>query len=106
MEEEKIREKVARQLADWDGNFWDELLEDDEGQVTVSRSCYYSEADQILAIDGIRIECERQELPNKIKYGGNQMSAHYNTGYTDAQQDMLTPKDGKVWVRCLVKEEK
>ena len=33
--------------------------------------------------------------------GGTQISA----GYTQAQQDMLTPKDGEAWVKCKVRGE-
>jgi len=61
--------------------------------------------DQILSLKGIRIEAENQDLPEP------DMDTHIwrdyspDMAYEKAQQDMLTPKDGKVWVKCCKKEE-
>ena len=62
----------------------------------------YELADQILSIKGIEIRADNQDLPEMHK--GAQCMRPDET-YKLAQQDMRTPKDGKVWVKCKVKEE-
>ena len=88
MEEERVREKIARHLwvnmhlasEPW-GKAWDWV-----------RGVYLEYTDQILAIKGIRIEADDQSLPANI-YDDNQ--------YGIAQQDML--KAG--FVKVLPKKE-
>ena len=63
---------------------------------------------QILSLEGIRIECSNQDSPENSEPNppDDREEIIAYQAYNSAQQDMLTPKDGKVWVRCLVKEER
>ena len=96
MEEEKIREQKKDLLSRVRQQTADQIMSVhniDKSPLEI--------ADQILSLDGIRIQCEKQDLPVN-PYNGIRERMSYLKG----TQDMLTPKDGKVWVQCLVKEEK
>ena len=104
MEEEKIREKIAQAIHDTEypnhpWKKWEKL---------VNKARYLKMADAILSLDGIRIECSNQDLPENSEPNppDDREEIIAYQAYNSAQQDMLTPKDGKVWVQCLVKEEK
>ena len=66
-------------------------------------------ATEILSIKGIRLEADNQDKPqNPYAEAADRGDMHAQSrcsGYYCAQDDMLTPKDGKVWVKCKVKEE-
>ena len=60
-------------------------------------------ADRILTSDGIEIRADDQSLPRAI--GHDVILVNEVQAYKQAQQDMLTPKDGYVWIKCLTGEE-
>ena len=60
-------------------------------------------ADRILTIDGIEIRADDQRLPPAI--GHDVILVNEVKAYKQAQQDMITPKDEYVWVKCLKREE-
>lgn len=64
MTEEEIREEIARQLYLLSGF----TLGDSTWEQLGRKEHWYMRADQILAIEGIRIEAENQELPLDIRY--------------------------------------
>ena len=63
----------------------------------------------LLSIKGIRIEADNQDKPqNPYAEAADRGDMHAQSrcsGYYCAQDDMLTPKDGDVWVKCKVKEK-
>jgi len=82
-EYERKREEIAHRLADWDGWDLDELPATEYLATSYepSQETYYGITDQILKL--VRIEAEEGQL------------------------SMPKPdSEGKVWVRCLWKEEK
>jgi hypothetical protein len=87
MTEEQIRRKIEGILFNWI------LAEKPISNISITK--------QILSIKGIRIEAEKQELPEP------NMDIHLwrdyspDEAYEKAQQDML--KEG--WIKCLKKEE-
>ena len=104
-EEEQIRDEIAQKIKVMQVGLTISYLRNEPSTQEQAERIMLEEATktavEILSIKGLRVEAGNQIPPNKIKYGGNQMSAHYNAGYEEAQQDML--KDG--WVKCEVKEE-
>ena len=111
-EEERIREEMAEVI--------DMAMCFGRASVDEVWKSGYKEAKQgyiklILSIKGIRIEVDNQDLPenedipkefNELACGAEDDSDNVARAcYLLAQQDMLTPKDGKVWVKCKVKEE-
>ena len=89
MEEERLKEEIAKTLCQIENQCWAEIMER-------TRVSYLKDADRILAIKGIRIESDDQGLPDiPDRY------ADYQIGYETAQQDML--KAG--FVKCLPKKE-
>jgi len=100
MEEEKIREKAL--LTDEEMGEIIRINHDDKpfkSESQIARSIAQAQVDKFLKTDGIRIEAENQDPPKiynqKVYTESNRMT----------ERAFLTPKDGKVWVRCLVKEE-
>jgi len=91
--EERIREEIAKIIV--------KIIKADRA----GRQTEVDAVSQILSIKGIRIEADNQDLPENPKPNppdDKQEIASYNA-YGSAQRDMLTPKDGDVWVK--VKEE-
>jgi len=92
MNEEQIRAEIARIIID-------ELEGKGEGRASM--------VTEILSIKGIRIEADNQDLPEQptwFSLDGKAIRGAISV-YQIAQQDMLTPEDGYVWVKCKVKEE-
>ena len=73
------------------------------------REKFRKDAEQILSIKGIRLEADNQDKPQnpyaEAADRGDMQAQSRCSGYYCAQDDMLTPKDGEVWVKCKVKEE-
>ena len=91
-EEQRIREETAQTIKQWH-------------EETVDS--YEHLADKILSIKGIIIEADNQDLPEQptwFSLDGKAIRGAISV-YQIAQQDMLTPEDGYVWVKCKVKEE-
>ena len=107
MNEERIREEAIEILGENHyGTFdWEAIKRGDNPTVTQKEAKWIAETiDQILSIKGIRLEADNQDLPKSwVNYsdcfGDKVLSAHYK----QAQQDMITPKDGKVWKRVVEK---
>lgn len=57
----------------------------------------------ILEIPEILIKAPNQDLPDNMNKDNIKYNDDYTTGYLNAQQEMLTPKDGYVWMK--VKEK-
>ena len=96
--EERIREEIADYLAKWfdKGRDW--------GKQNIDKPTLFnleSDSTQILSIKGIRIEADNQDLPSVR----NAVNKSYND-YMLGQEDMLTPKEGEVWVKCLSNQPK
>jgi len=99
MNEEKIREEAL--LSDeeiyslkasdpiLDMSFVDDYMGE-------ARELLKAQLDKVLKDKRVRIEADNQDLPEYIIA---------DRIVREAQQDMLTPKDGCVWVKCKVKEE-
>jgi hypothetical protein len=64
------------------------------------REIAQAQLDKVLKDKRVRIECENQDLPVP-----KTSQASLWVYIQEAQQDMLTPKDNEVWVKCKVKEE-
>ena len=72
---------------------WDNLLDE-------AKAPYYSFADQILSL--VEVRADNQESP-KFDYEKHLIAYQ---DYTFIQNEMLSPKDGYVWVKCIKKEKK
>jgi len=66
-EEERIREEIARTLAEGDGWNWDMMAETEElaGSDEIGRDSYYKITDQILSIKGIYTEKDIKEAEQR-----------------------------------------
>ena len=114
-----IREEIAKRLHTWERNILKIIYEASPMNVSWSalteaqREKFRKDAEQILSIKGIRIEVDNQDLPenedipkefNELACGAEDDSDNVARAcYLLAQQDMLTPKDGKVWKRVIDK---
>jgi len=103
--EERIREEIAKWLRKYIKDYG--VMNDWEQTLTVNPNHFEQRAEQILSIKGIRIEADNQDKPqNPYAEAADRGDMHAQSrcsGYYCAQDDMLTPKDGKVWVRVEVK---
>jgi len=101
-EEERIREEIENTI----NKYACGAGSDDEDSINQWYEDYETE---ILSIKGIRIEADNQDKPqNPYAEAADRGDMHAQSrcsGYYCAQDDMLTPKDGYVWVKCKVKEE-
>ena len=107
MNKEQIREEVAEKCFKcW---FITDYLTFDSVHQAIRDACYQA-AGRILSIKGIRLEADNQDKPqNPYAEAADRGDMHAQSrcsGYYCAQDDMLIPKDGDVWVKCKVKEEK
>ena len=106
MEYERIREEMADLIWQCEDNY-----EAFPGDHACSGTEFNKEKflGKVLSIKGIRIEADNQDKPQnpyaEAADRGDMYAQSRCSGYYCAQDDMLTPKDGDVWVKCKVKEE-
>jgi len=105
-EYERIREQIARiiySVYPYIQDFMTGKYEDWE----ISKP-HLDKADQLLKL--VRIEADDQDKPENPYTTENidepitKTDEVKGSGFDTAVRHMLTPKDGKVWVRCLSKE--
>jgi len=112
-EEERIREEVLLNQ--------DEIIEavvnvypppepatDEQWQIytdAVREAIAQAQLDQVLKDKRVHIEADNQDLPLVLNDSKDFNNAYRDIGEGYVQKYMLTPKDGKVWVKCKVKEE-
>jgi len=95
MEYERVREEIAKELCRMDLGIAEMPTMDCEIPVV-----YYQRADQILSIDGIRVEAKDQSLPEPDIDIHIWRDYSPDMAYERALQDMLKPdSEGRVWVK-------
>jgi len=112
-EEERIREEALLnddEIVEAICSIYPPFYEDDEDEA--KKAGYDSEyrdaqreaiaqaqLDKVLKDKRVHIEADNQDLPENPY-----IDEPNGYVYEQAQQDMLNPKDGDVWVKCKVKE--
>jgi hypothetical protein len=102
MTREEVREKIAHWLQEhthYAGNLkWEDFDED-------AKEGFRCQADQILAIEGIRIEAENQDLPSydlpDKPLAKSEWWSGYATGHIEGKEAMLKAD----FVKCLPRQE-
>jgi len=112
MTEERIREEIAKALWLYDRehhltpcegySFHPIALPEMALSLDMNTVHYGKLANQILPLEGIRIEAENQDLPRPTRF----KKVIPLCDWEDLVKDMLTPdSEGNVWVKCLKKKE-